>query len=98
MSFNGLSTEKIFADSKILTYYYFGFVIPFVETRFLVRFMEYLSTKFNTTLAKFNFKLALIYIFIAGGFVWLHSSVKGVDDNVALLMTFVFAIITFEFF
>ena len=51
----GLSAEQpIFADSKFLTYYYFGLVIPFVETRFIIRLMEYLSTSFKATLAKFN--------------------------------------------
>ena len=93
----GLSAEQpIFADSKFLTYYYFGLVIPFVETRFIIRLMEYLSTSFKATLAKFNLKLLFIYIIVAGLFMWLHVNVKGVEDNVALLMTFIFAIVTFE--
>lgn len=93
----GLSAEEpIFANSKILTYYQFGIVIPFIETRMLVRLMEFLTTFFTISLSRISARLGAVYIFLAGLFVWLHSNVKGVEDNVALLMTFIFAIVTFE--
>ena len=93
----GLSAEKpIFADSKILTYFQFGLVIPIIETRMLIRLLEYLTRSFNVPLTKFSIQLGGVYIFLGWLFVILHSNVKGVEDNVALLMTFIFAIVTFE--
>lgn len=93
----GLPVDSpIFADSKFLTYFFYGLVIPFVETRFIIRLMEFLAQSFNAELKRINIKLIMIYIVVGGLFVWLHLNVKGVEDNVALLMTFIFAIITFE--
>jgi len=92
----GLSAEPIFAGSKVLTYYFFGLVIPFIETRFLIRLMEFMTTKLSISLGGISIGLIMVYIVIGTAFVWLHVNVKGVQDNVALLMTFIFAIITFE--
>lgn len=93
----GLSaTEPIFADSILLTLLTFIIVVPYTETSFLVRGMEFLKNAFEISLERFSIQLWAIYVALGVFFVWLHSNVKGVEDNVALIMTFVFAIFTFE--
>ena len=89
-------SEPIFAGSKLATYITFAFVIAYIETRFIIRLLFALGDLFAISTKRFSFSLGLIYIFVAGAFVWFHANVKGVEDSVALIMTFVFAIITFE--
>ena len=88
--------EPIFAGSKLATYITFAFVIAYIETRFIIRLVFVLAHLFEISERKFSTTLFFIYMFVAGGFVWFHANVKGIEDNVALIMTFVFAIITFE--
>ena len=88
--------EPIFAGSKLATYITFAFVIAYIETRFIIRLVFALAHLFETQTKKFNITLGMIYVFVAGAFVWFHSNVKGIEDNAALTMTFIFAIITFE--
>ena len=89
-------TSPIFAGSILLTIYTFIIVIPYTETSFLVRAEEFITSGLGISLEKMSISLAGVYIAIGVFFVWLHSNVKGVEDNVALLMTFIFAIFTFE--
>lgn len=88
--------EPIFAGSKLATYITFAFVIAYIETRFIVRLVFAFAHLFEINQRKFSKTLGLIYVVVGGAFVWFHSNVKGVEDNAALTMTFVFAIITFE--
>lgn len=88
--------EPIFADSKIGTYITFAFVIAFIETRFIIRLVFALAYLFGISQTKFSYTLGIIYFVVARTFVWFHANVKGVEDNTALLITFFFAIITFE--
>ena len=88
--------EPIFAGSKIATYITFVFVVAYIETRFIIMLMVALANLFGVSIRRFTTTLLLIYVFIAGGFVWFHANVKGVEDTVSLIMTFIFAIITFE--
>ena len=88
--------EPIFAGSKLATYITFAFVIAYIETRFIIRLVFVLVHFFEISERKFSTTMFFIYMIVAGGFVWFHANVKGVEDSVALIMTFVFAIITFE--
>ena len=93
----GLSEEKpIFANSILLTYIAFGFVISIIETSYIIRFLEWLARSFGISLAKFSIGLLLIYFVIGYAFVLFHANVKGVEDNTALTMTFIFAIMSLE--
>ena len=93
----GLSaTNPIFAGSILLTLYTFIIVVTYTETVFLVRAMESLTTLFEISLERMSIQLAAVYGALGYLFVVLHSNVKGVEDNVALIMTFIFAIFTFE--
>lgn len=88
--------EPIFAGSKIATYITFAFVIAYIETRFIIRLVFALAGIFGASTRRFTPTLGFLYMLVAGGFVFFHSNVKGVEDSVALGMTFIFAIITFE--
>ena len=93
----GLSaTEPIFAGSILLTLYTFIVVISYTETVFLIRAFESLISLFGISLEKMSIWLASVYGVLGYIFVVLHSEVKGVEDNTALIMTFIFAIFTFE--
>jgi hypothetical protein len=93
----GLTQEQpIFANSILLTYIQYGIIIAVLETRYLVRLFEAITTIASISIDRFSVKLGAVYIFIAGAFVWFHANVKGIEDNTALIMTFIFALITLE--
>ena len=96
----GLSAEEpIFANNKLLTYYQFGIVIPFIETRLIIRLWEFLARSFNISLLTAphkSVKMFAVMFLISGFFMFFHSEVKGVEDNVALGMTFIFAFMSLE--
>ncbi len=94
-STTGLSeSQPIFAGSVLLTIITFGVVIATVETRFIGRVMDWLSDLTGINVTKFNFKTIALFTIIASVFVFYHSNVKGVTDNTALLITFIFAMIS----
>jgi hypothetical protein len=96
----GLDPENpIFAGSILLTYYTFTFVIVFIETRMLLRLFDWLTKSFNISLNLPPWKsvrMVSVMVFLSWLFMVFHSNVKGVSDNVSLLMTFVFAFISLE--
>lgn len=89
--------DPIFADSIILTYLEFGIVIAFIETRLIIRIWEFLSKGLNIPLGKFSTRMFFVMFIVSAMFMFFHSEVKGVQDNVANLMTFIFAFISLEF-
>lgn len=89
-------TSPIFVGSILLALYTFIIVVAYTETVFLVRAWEGLISLFGISLERMSFQLAAVEGILGAFFVWLHSNVKGVEDNTALLMTFIFAIFTFE--
>ena len=89
-------TSPIFAGSVLLALYTFVVVVPYTETVFLVRAKEASVSLFGISLERMSIQLVAVYGVLGSFFVWLHSNVKGVEDNTALLMTFIFAIFTFE--
>lgn len=90
------SAQPIFARSALLTILTFGIVIAAIETRFIGRMMEWLSKVTNTNLGKVSAPVIAIMVLISVIFVWYHFTAKGVTDNVSLLITFIFAMISLE--
>ena len=90
------SSQPIFARSALLMIFTFGIVVAAVETRMLGRAMEWLSKVFNVNLSKPNLKVYAIFFLLSSVFVWYHANAKGVINNVALLITFIFAFISLE--
>ncbi len=90
------SSQPIFARSAFLTILTFGIIIAAVETRMLGRAMEWLSRVFTVNLDKPNIKVYAIFFILSGLFVWYHANAKGVVNNVALMLTFIFAFISLE--
>ncbi len=103
----GAKSQPIFSQSAILTIFTFGILIAAVETRMLGRAMEWLSVIFKVNLDGSpikifgiailpNIKVLAIFFLLSGLFVWYHADAKGVTNNVALMLTFVFAFISLE--
>ncbi len=92
----GTKSQPIFSQSAILTIFTFGILIAAVETRMLGRAMEWLSVIFSVNLDKPNIKIYAIFFLLSSLFVWYHADAKGVINNVALMLTFVFAFISLE--
>ncbi len=93
------SSQPVFAGSILLMIFTFGIVIATVETRMIGRAMEWLAKIFNVDLNKpfyRDIKVLAIFFLISGLFVWYHGTAKGVVDNVALMLTFIFAFISME--
>lgn len=91
------SSQQIFSDSLFLKILTFGVIIAAVETRMLGRAMEWIAKLANINLSKISFKVIAMYTLISVIFVWYHSNAKGVTNNVALLITFIFAFMSLEF-
>jgi hypothetical protein len=90
------STQPIFAKSAFLTILTFGVVIAAIETRFIGRMMEWLSKIANIRLDKLSLPVISVMVIISVIFVWYHFTAKGVTNNVSLLITFIFAMISLE--
>ena len=67
-------------------------VIPFIETRFIARLVEFLSTFFKVSYEKISFQLLLIFIVISVAFTLFHINVRKID-NVGYFITFVFGML-----
>lgn len=87
--------KPIFADNPFFIFLSYGIVIPILETRITGRFLNILTDQFNIRINDFrNWQLWAIYAFISAGAVIFHLQAKGITDNVALTLTFVFWMIT----
>ena len=98
------STQQIFAKSAFLTILTFGVVIASIETRFLGNLYESLANVFKVNLdsgTAFGIfptdkKVIALTVIISALFVAYHFNAKGVTNNVALLITFLFAFVSLE--
>ena len=87
--------NPIFQDNPLFIMISYGLVIPILETRLTGRFLSVLSNMFRIDINDFrNWKLWAIIILISIAAVIFHLQAKGVTDNVALTLTFVFWIVT----
>ena len=99
------AAQPIFAGNTLLTIFAFGLVIAAIETRFLGRMMEGLAKIFNVNLTQerpFLFfkipstKVLALFTILSALFVAYHLNAKGVTNNVALMITFIFAFVSLE--
>lgn len=83
------------SDSQILTIVAWGFLIPILETRFFFgRLMEFISDQTNIKL-ELNQKGAwIIMVLVAGIFTIFHLTAKSAQGNAALILTFIFAMVS----
>lgn len=83
-----------FSESLFLTFTAFAVLIPIVETPFLGMVIEFLKDTLNISFNKMSVTLASIFLIVSIGFMYLHLSAKGVDNNAALMTVLVFGLVT----
>jgi len=94
------STVPILAESQVLTLISWGIIVPFIETNFffgrLLEGFSYMAEKVTgnkISTKKFSIPIFIVMILVAAIFTLFHLSAKGLDSS-ALIVTFIFAIIS----
>ena len=87
--------EIDFSKLPFVNHYLFGFLIPILETRTIARIYGFLGNLANINISNFkdgrNWALiALVSVL----FMWFHLKVRGLNNNIDLAITLVFAIIS----
>lgn len=89
------ATTPILADSKIMTVIGWGIMVPIIETKlFFGDIFDTFARMTNTPLTLGKFRTWLLMLFISFIFMWFHLQAKGLKDNVALMMTVVFGVMS----
>ena len=90
------SSTPILSDSAILKVFVWGVLIPFIETIFFFRFLPQWSLKAvnKPTPTPFSIDGQVLSGFIGVVFMLFHIVSKGIDNNPALLTTFVFGYVS----
>lgn len=78
-----------------LTFIAFGFIVSIIETWHLGQLWESLTDNLTKIKPGFNLRTILAIFLISSWFVIYHLTAKGVDNNSALFLVFLFAIISF---
>lgn len=84
--------ELVFAGNRWFTLVAWGVVAAIIETRVLVGWvMQSLSKIFSVPLIlKFSFAILALLVVMASIATFFHFQAKGITDNVALLITWIF--------
>ena len=83
-----------FEKIPVLSFLLFGIVIPVIETRLVSRIFDFITQTFSIAYNRFNATLISVIIFIAGLFTYFHFKVRGLNNNIDLLLTFIFGVMT----
>lgn len=84
-----------FENLPIFYWLVFGFLIPIVETRlFFGRFLDFGSRVFGISLSSLNGSFIALSTISAAVFAYFHLKVRGIDNNVDLVMTFIFGFVS----
>ncbi len=89
-SLMSIEFEKI----PFLSFILFGIIIPIRETSLLGKIFDFITQTFQITYHKFSVTLMGVVFVISGLFTYFHLKVRGIDNNVDLLLTFVFGVMT----
>lgn len=92
------STKPPFlAESKAVSLFAYGVLIPIIETRFFVRLAEFFADRFGLSLSRSNLsnpRLWILFTWISIGFMLFHLTVKAALGAPALIATFIFMMVT----
>lgn len=89
------TTKPIFEGNKYVVLFLFGVVIATIETRTLIaRLYDWIAEMINVSIYKLSVKLVALWVVISGIFTAFHFQAKGLTDNVGLLATFIFCMIS----
>ncbi len=92
------STAPVFSNSITLNFLIFSIVIPFIET-YVIFFLsiDLFSTVFNIPIEKRNllsFRLITLIVVITIAFLLFHTNAKGIENESALLLVGIMALIS----
>ena len=90
MKFSGVD----FSQLTPVKYYLFGFWIPVTETLTIISLFIFLIWIFNVPIDLKDPRIHAIIIIIASAFTHFHLKVRGINNNIDLAMTFLFAYIS----
>ena len=95
-SFSTFSSQMVdFSKLTVVKYYLFGFLIPIQETRAIGRIYGAVAQIANVQIGNFrNIKNWSIIILVSILFMYFHLKVRGVNNNIDLAMTFLFALVS----
>lgn len=92
------SSAPVFSNSAFINFLTFGFMIAYIETYALfIAGFDLMGSFFNVEINKSSlYKPAIwvIMIFISIGFLILHVTAKGIDNNSVLILVFLMALIS----
>lgn len=89
------ATTPILAGSLILTFIGWAIIVPVIETNaFFGMLFEFINDRFNININRLNAAVLIVMIVIAFGFALFHATAKGIVNNAALSLTFIFALIS----
>lgn len=85
-----------FGESEQIGKLIFGFLIPIAETRFFFRtILQWYAWKTNTsTRSLFSFDAIQLMAIFSAIFTIFHATAKGIDNNLDLIATFTFGVIS----
>ncbi len=87
----GAATKPILENNPIVIFVIGALLIPIIETKSLIaRLMEILSKIFKVALDLKSPQTWILFLIVSGIGVVFHFQAKGVTDNVALALTFIF--------
>lgn len=93
INFSGVTID--FSKFAAIKMYLFGFIIPLIETRVIARIYGMLGSLTNINISNFrdprNLGLIALISFL---FMWFHLQVRGINNNIDLLMTFLFGVVS----
>lgn len=95
-SFAKFSYQDIdFSKVPIVKFYLFGFLVAIQETRIIGRIYGAIARLSNVNISDFgNIKNWSIIILVSILFMFFHLKVRGVNNNIDLAMTFLFALVS----
>lgn len=94
-SMKKFGTQEVdFSKFNYFNYYVFGFLIPIIETRVIGRIYGFVAKITNININNFNIKNWALIVFVSLLFMYFHLKVRGVNNNVDLAVTFLFAVVS----
>ena len=91
----GATTKPILENNPIAIFIIGAVLIPIIETKSLIaRLMEILSRIFKLTLDLKSPSTWVMFLIVSGIGVAFHFQAKGITDNIALALTFIFWLVS----
>ena len=83
-----------FSQLTTVKYYLFGFLIPLTETITIISLFIFIAWLFDVAMNLKDPRIHAIITIIASAFTYFHLKVRGINNNIDLAMTFLFAYLT----